>query len=93
MADECAESSMRKKFTEEQNIISEFSIFPNPVSNLINVDGVDIGTLLYITNLVGEIVEIVKVESNLIQLDIRSYKPGIYFINSKSNGNKKFVKL
>ena len=67
----------------EEKLKHEVSVYPNPTSNIININLLPIlvdNPKIYIIDILGKVVRTISnVSSNLI-LDATSYKKGIYFI-------------
>lgn len=65
------------------------NIYPNPAKDLVKlsvVSGQQSAVRIY--NVLGMIVDEIEINSNEIEINVSSYKPGIYFINVEtSNGN------
>ncbi len=55
---------------------SELNVYPNPASNIVNIDGVSVEKV-YIYNNIGQLVEML----NTNQVDVSSYASGIYMFN------------
>ena len=70
---------------------TEIYVFPNPVSDILNIENIDKDQNIFIKNLIGENIIICKVSVNSIQININELKSGIYFVNSGTE-NKMFVK-
>lgn len=80
------------------NVISEFQIYPNPTFDKLNIELNNRAKTISIYSITG--IEVMKIEKNqindkLIQLDVSSLSKGMYFIKIKSENKtttKKFIK-
>ncbi len=84
--------------TTKQEIISPIDIFPNPVSNVIQIKNLYVEGLIMIYDLSGKLVLKEKVSPiNKLSLELpQSIDAGVYFINYKTNDKNwvtKFVKI
>ncbi len=76
---------------------SDFNIFPNPTTNNLTIESLNSVLLdkIIISDVTGRIITQLKPTQSSTQLDIKSFNPGIYFVQMKSNKRievKKFVK-
>lgn len=72
---------------------TSLSIYPNPATNLININGSEHPTKIVISNILGE--KVIEINSPTNSINIESLKQGIYFItlfNGKETTTKKFIK-
>jgi hypothetical protein len=83
---------------DEKNNInnSDFSIFPNPAADLIEIKIDDSSVLepftkIEICNLTGKIIETRLIHSDKIIIDLSNIQPGMYYIKI-NNKMKKFIK-
>ena len=70
------------------------SVYPNPVSNILNIYGVNNATVT-LSDVTGRILWSVKSRTNSLQTDITSYPKGLYFVTVTRKDNsltKKIVK-
>jgi len=77
----------------DDNQLEEVSVFPNPVSDILNINGADLISNYAIYNVVGQLVE----NGNMIsdQLEVASLNDGVYILElSNETGSRtiKFVK-
>lgn len=68
----------------EFQVIKQVSIYPNPTSGLIIIDGINKNTQITLTDINGQIM---PTEVNGNTLSIKELKAGIYFMNLQSEGN------
>ncbi|HKL34613.1 MAG TPA: T9SS type A sorting domain-containing protein [Tangfeifania sp.] len=77
--------------------ISEFSqinVYPNPVENLLMIDGHGFQKYnLKLTNLNGKVLIKKHSQTGLIHLDMKVYSPGIYLLHVLQNGNFETFKI
>jgi hypothetical protein len=75
---------------------SQFDIYPNPVTSILNVRSNQNITSIRIYNILGEELSQVVPKGNTTQMDVHQLVPGIYFVNIlNSDGRtstKKFIK-
>lgn len=64
---------------------TNLSIYPNPATNLININGSENSTKIVITNILGE--KTMEFNSPISSINIESLKPGVYFL-TLFNGDK-----
>lgn len=72
-----------------ENIPVEINIYPNPVSSILNIDGVDEGYIT-IKDVMGK-----EVYSSSVQakIDVHDFRTGIYFITIQHYGQQKMLKF
>ena len=78
--------------TQEQNLSSSISIYPNPVNTTLNILGVNTNATYKIYNSIGQIQTAVKTNNTI---SVEHLKNGIYFIEITTNNKtiiKRFVK-
>lgn len=74
----------------EENL-AKFSIYPNPSSNAITIEGIHINQEYQIINVLGDIVQYgIASKSNLIHIE--SLINGLYFIRLNKSNTLKFIK-
>jgi hypothetical protein len=75
---------------------SEVSVYPNPTSGKINVNGVETGSRIRVINMMGATVKEVVANSSIETLSIDNQPAGIYFvvigINDSVTGTYKLIK-
>ena len=72
---------------------ASLSIYPNPATNQININGSENSTKIVISNILGK--KVVEINSPTSSINIESLKKGIYFItlfNGKETTTKKLIK-
>ena len=77
-----------------QNIHKQsFKLYPNPASSSFTLEGIPIGTIVYITDVRGKEVyrEVICKGSNEIRS--RNFIEGVYFVHVELNGSVKMKKL
>ena len=60
------------------NSVSQVSLYPNPATDFITIENVEVGAVITITNSLGQLVKTGIAESNSILIDIRKLAEGIY---------------
>ncbi len=60
---------------------STMSVFPNPVSEMLTVDGLHSGSSVTLTDLSGHIISQQQVQQELITVDVSLLTPGIYIVS------------
>ncbi|MFV0268623.1 MAG: T9SS type A sorting domain-containing protein, partial [Draconibacterium sp.] len=72
------------------------NVYPNPVTNVLNISQAQQINKFVVTNISGQIVESSVNQSSIIQVNTSAYSPGIYFLQIYSKdgatGKLKFVK-
>ncbi|WP_298225135.1 M14 family zinc carboxypeptidase [Flavobacterium sp.] len=77
------------------NVVSPFSIYPNPTNAVLNISTTHNDYSIRIFNLVGQLVYSSKNNDGFQNLDIKTLTSGLYFVELKSNGfveTQKFYK-
>ena len=75
-------------------VSDEVKVYPNPANNVLYVSCKAKGSVLYITDLLGNKVKQVHADTELSTVDLSDLNEGVYFLNIKTTGNlliKKFV--
>lgn len=74
----------------EENI-SPIKVYPNPVSNVLNIDGITNSGNVQIMNIEGKVLLSKETEEKtILTFDIANLKPGVYIVNlNHSIGNEK----
>lgn len=73
----------------------DFSIYPNPIKNILSIDSQEIITKVTIFNLLGQEVKTISPKTNNVSVDVNNLKAGVYIIKLIANDNestKKFIK-
>lgn len=65
---------------EKENKSKEIKIFPNPASNIINIEVDGIGGKIVLHNIYGEKIIQKKAESTLLTIDVSNLSKGFYFV-------------
>jgi hypothetical protein len=73
------------------NSISGFSVFPNPASDYINIQGISGKTSINIIDLQGRILKTIHSQSSVAIIDISDLRSGMYLISTNS-GVRTFIK-
>jgi hypothetical protein len=72
-----------------------FSIYPNPVNNILSIDSQEIITKVSIFNMLGQEVKNSNPNTNNVSLDVNNLEAGVYIIKliaGNKESTKKFVK-
>jgi hypothetical protein len=73
-------------------MVSNIKIYPNPTSNLINIENIA-GNLSYnLFDLSGRLIDAGVFNNNSSQIDMSAYKPGIYILNISGLKSFKIIK-
>jgi len=70
----------------ETNEKVDFSVYPNPANNVLNIQISDYNTSITIFDIVGKNVATMKLENGKNILNIESLNSGVYFYSIKKNG-------
>lgn len=77
---------------DEESINGDFSIFPNPASNLINIHtSIPQNDLVRIFNQQGQLMQEFSLSKNQTELDVSTWPNGIYFLQGKGVNEKLVV--
>lgn len=80
------------EMTTQNNI----SIFPNPVSNVLNINNIENTDMIYVSNILGETVKTFYVTGTVAEINVSDLNDGIYFITLLNKNSivatKKFSK-
>ena len=80
-----------------ENNEQSFSIYPNPVSNVISISNIEGIDRVMISNILGETIMEQKVNGNISSLNVAKLQSGIYFVtfmkDNSISGTRKFIKL
>ncbi len=76
---------------ENTSNINKVSMYPNPASDVLNVNGTEKIDQVSIVNVVGQEVLVTEVNATNYSIDISSLESGIYFVNIET-GNQRTVK-
>lgn len=76
---------------ENVDTIQKIEIFPNPASSSININSSFIMNSIRIYDVIGQQILLIKPNINQINLDISSFKNGMYYLEIESQ-NKKIAK-
>ena len=80
----------------EENIAAEISLFPNPVTDILNITSSEEISSIEIVNVMGQIVTRMDVNSNNAVCDVNYLANGVYVVRIHSTNDefcqKKFVK-
>ncbi len=68
------------------------SIYPNPVKDIVTIGGLPIGNIATITDIAGSTLVQFKIVSQSLQIDMSSYKSGVYFIKTNNGQSQKIIK-
>jgi hypothetical protein len=78
------------------NSNSEYSLYPNPAVNYINIKGLSASYKLMVIDLLGNVVLTTENSENELQLDLTEIENGVYYIRilkeGKQNSALKFIK-
>lgn len=78
--------------TQENILKKPFSIYPNPVKDELNLEGIPKGSLVNIYDLSGRNVMEVYSEGTRLKIDVSHLSKGIYMIHSENIPAQKFIK-
>lgn len=81
----------------EDNVKSNLSIYPNPVSSILNVDYIEPFNWIKVYDINKRILKKIDFDSNKqqLQIDVTDFSKGLYFLEIQSNGKidiQKFIK-
>lgn len=67
--------------TQEINEDSNLAIYPNPIHNELNINGLEKNGTVIIYDLLGQIIHIQNPLSSQIQIDTKNWLSGVYYLN------------
>jgi len=70
----------------------EFTVYPIPASDIINISGLPLNSEIQLTDLTGKLLMGRRVLNSIFTLDIRGLQPGVYVLRSNC-GVKKIIKM
>ena len=70
----------------------EFSVYPNPASDVINISGLPMNSEIQLTDLTGKLLMEQVATNSILTLEIHGLQPGVYVLRS-SYGVRKIIKL
>jgi len=73
------------------DVVKSLSIYPNPVQDVLFVDGVEENAVIRIFNLKGEVFQTVIAKEEVVQLNVSTLPQGIYILQA-GNQAVKFIK-
>ncbi|PTX64174.1 putative secreted protein (Por secretion system target) [Kordia periserrulae] len=93
VSDDCSTATFSRTLSNENFELTNVSVYPNPASNHINIQGIDNIRTVEIHSILGKKMHVSLSNS---QIDISRLKSGVYFLKITDNQNhsviKKFVK-
>ncbi len=75
----------------KDQVLSDWKVYPNPTSSLINVEGLSLGTQIMVLDNAGKLVLDLKVNQQKESIDLSNYPKGSYLIKT-AKGSKVIVK-
>jgi hypothetical protein len=93
--EEKSASAMKHMSTKETSSASEITIFPNPSTGIytIQLEEASEGSLIEITNALGQKVKAFEVKGLRSELNLTGFTKGIYIVTISSNGSKTTKKI
>lgn len=73
---------------EEKNNLNEFIVFPNPSTEIININGLPHRATIIVYNLMGQEISIQVANTNNSQISIHGFASGLYFVQIKTIDGK-----
>jgi len=78
----------------ELQTMNQLQVYPNPADNIIYIETENsINANIELYNMLGEVILMTKIDSDLKTIDISSYKPGLYFIRLSNSEIDERIKL
>src|SRR5690554_1908153 len=75
------------------NAMTQFTVYPNPTSDFINIESAEQIEAIAMYNLLGQQVLAVDVNNSSTKLDISALQQGVYILKTTINGNENSVKI
>jgi hypothetical protein len=69
------------------NMAASFNVYPNPVENILNIQGAEKINSIAVYNATGQLQKTVVVDANSAQINLNGLNKGIYYISLKSENN------
>jgi len=74
-------------FLSLENTSVDFSVYPNPVNDILNISISENNTSIVLFDIVGKTVSEMELINGNNKLNIENLNPGVYFYSIKRNGN------
>jgi len=69
----------------EKEVIDNLKVYPNPAANIATIEvGTNNPYTLTVTNIMGQVVQTVKGQKSMVELNVSNYPAGIYIINVRT---------
>ena len=76
---------------EERAMNRKISIYPNPVTDRLYIDGLPDQALISIYNLLGQDLHSIRVKDPACEIDLQHLEPGIYMMTVEMDGGKEVL--
>lgn len=77
-----------------ENVVkNEVSVYPNPVENILHINGSDKVDSIKVYNVLGQYLDDVKIGENNNQIDVSSLASGVYMVKVISNSTQETFKI
>ena len=90
ISDDCSQINFSRALSTEEAELTNVSIFPNPASSELNIQGITNIQKIEVHNIQGKKLAISP--NNFTQIDISSLQSGIYFLKVVDNQNRSVIK-
>ena len=78
------------KLANNANVI--FTVYPNPVKDMVTISGAPIGTKAILTGLDGKLLQQFTINQSSVTLNVSKYSSGVYFIKLDNGITQKIIK-
>ena len=81
--------------TVEDNIIKGLTLYPNPISDFLNIESKEVITKVKVYNLIGKLVKEITPNQKKATIHLKDVAAGIYFVKTEANhktSTKKIIK-
>jgi len=77
----------------ESDLTNNLKVYPVPATDMLIIENLEKNKVVSLYNTMGMLLDQVTAEGNALQLDVKNYASGIYFIKVNGMAVQKFVKF
>ena len=70
-----------------ESITSQINLFPNPASEVVTFQNIEVGSTINVLDLTGKTVYTASTNSNTSEINLRDFVSGMYFVRVNNQGN------
>lgn len=75
----------------ENNQAAQFTIFPNPADDFVQLNGAEMGNQVRIIDISGKVIHTLTVQQTVEQINVADFAPGIYFLMIENQYSQKLI--